>query len=63
MAVQEQVHARLWTVEEVADFFGVPKSWVYSHVANRTLPHHKVGRYVRFSSREIAEWLKAAHCG
>lgn len=63
MTTTEQARIRLWTVKEVADFLGVPVSWVYSHVADKTLPHHKVGRYVRFNSREIVEWLKAAHSG
>lgn len=63
MATQEQARTRLWTVPEVADFLGVPRSWVYTHVADGTLPHHKIGRYVRFHPREIVAWLEAAHVG
>ena len=57
MATQEQGVAGLWTVKEVAGFLGVPSSWVYSHVADKSLPHLKVGRYVRFNSREIMGWV------
>jgi len=63
MSTQEQTRARLWTVKEVADFLGVPKSWVYSHVADKSLPHHKVGRYVRFNPSEIKGWLAVGHRG
>lgn len=63
MATQEQARARLWTVAEVASFLGVKVSWVYSHVADKSIPHHKVGRYVRFNVREISEWLEVTHCG
>jgi len=63
MATQTQALAPLWTVEEVACFLGVPTSWVYSHVADKSLPHHKVGRYVRFNSREVIGWLGESHRG
>jgi len=63
MSRTEDVRPRLWSVEEVAAFLGVRKSWVYSHVADRSIPHHKIGRYVKFRPREIAGWVEATHRG
>ncbi len=63
MNTQEQARRGLWTVKEVAEYLGVPVSWVYSHVAARSLPSVKVGRYVRFRPREIVEWLGESNRG
>lgn len=59
----QRAQVRLWSVKEVAAFLGVPVSWVYSHVADKSLPHHKIGRYVRFNAAEIATWVRASHRG
>lgn len=51
---------RLLTVDEVARFLNVPRSWVYDHVrpgAERRLPHVKLGKYLRFSLHEIARYV------
>jgi excisionase family DNA binding protein len=53
----------LLTVSEVAAFLKVSKSWVYEHTRSRAVPHAdrlpyvKVGKYVRFDSRLIQEFL------
>lgn len=48
---------RLLSVQEVADLYGVPRSWVYAQAEAGRLPHFKIGRYVRFKREEIADWL------
>jgi excisionase family DNA binding protein len=53
----------LLTVSEVAAFLKVSNSWVYEHTRSRAvpradrLPYVKVGKYVRFDSRLIQEFL------
>lgn len=47
----------LVTVEELAHVLAVPKSWVYMHTAAGTIPHVRVGRYVRFRLDEVYTWL------
>lgn len=47
----------LFTVEELAQVLAMPKSWVYMHAAAGTIPHVKVGRYVRFRLDEVYAWL------
>jgi excisionase family DNA binding protein len=50
----------LLTVQEVAGLLKVPVSWVYEHARARDkkrLPHLKIGKYLRFRSQDIVEWL------
>ena len=52
---------RLWTVEEVADLFQVPSSWVYDRTRRRgqeQLPHLKLGKYLRFQEYAVREFLE-----
>lgn len=58
-ATEQRARARLLTVPEVAELLSVPKSWVYGHVASGDMPHLKVGRYVRFTARDVMAWLEA----
>jgi len=53
----------LLTVDDVAALLKVSKSWVYEHTRSRhphrsdRLPFVKIGKYVRFDSRALAEFL------
>jgi len=51
----------LLTVEEVARLLRVPKSWVYEHIRPERgdpLPSVKLGKYVRFETSALREWLE-----
>ncbi len=51
----------LLTVEEVAEFLRVPKTWIYEHTrpsSRSPLPHVKLGKYLRFRRTDIEEFLK-----
>jgi excisionase family DNA binding protein len=51
----------LLTAPEVAKLLRVPVSWVYERTRRRgidRLPHLKLGKYLRFSESEIANWLQ-----
>jgi excisionase family DNA binding protein len=51
----------LATVAEIAAFLQVPVSWVYERARRRGLeriPHFKLGKYLRFSRREVVEWVQ-----
>ena len=51
----------LLTVAEVAELLRVPVGWVYGRARRRSidrLPHLKLGKYLRFSESEIANWLE-----
>jgi excisionase family DNA binding protein len=46
-------------VQDVARLFNVPVSWVYAKVEDGSLPHFKLGRYVRFRASDIEAYLAA----
>jgi len=56
---QTEAIPRLVDVEELASLLGVRPSWLYMHTAAGTIPHVRVGRYVRFRLHEIEAWLAA----
>lgn len=43
---------KLWTPEVLADYLGVPVSWIYKRTRKKNapeqIPHIKLGKYVRF---------------
>jgi len=45
----------LLTVDEVAQILRVPRSWVYSHLD--LLPTVRLGRYIRFRSTDIEDFV------
>ena len=50
----------LMTVSEIAALLKVPVSWVYERTRRpgiEKIPHVKLGKYLRFSVREIKTWL------
>ncbi len=56
----------LLTVEEVAQFLKVPRSWVYERCRPRTshsLPHIKLGKYLRFSKSDLLHYLEKLRQG
>lgn len=57
------VPGHLLTVEELAAFLSVPKSWVYSRTGQGGIPHVRVGRYVRFKAGEVLRWLDGEQRG
>ena len=56
----------LLTVEEVAELFKVPASWVYEHCRKQVsdpLPHVKLGKYLRFSRSDLNRYLEKLRRG
>jgi excisionase family DNA binding protein len=52
----------LLTVEEVAQRFKVPRTWVYAAVRGRTrrkLPHVRIGRYIRFEETAVKLFIES----
>jgi excisionase family DNA binding protein len=51
----------LLTVAEISQLLKVPVSWVYERTRRRgldQLPHFKLGKYLRFSKKEVLDWLQ-----
>jgi excisionase family DNA binding protein len=53
------MEGELLSLEEVAKRLDVPPRFVRRLVAERRMTYHKVGRYVRFHERDIADYLAA----
>lgn len=47
--------ASLVSAEQLQLRTGIPASWWMSQARERRVPHHKVGRYVRFSVAEVMD--------
>ncbi|MGK4583455.1 helix-turn-helix domain-containing protein [Kitasatospora sp. HPMI-4] len=46
---------RLYTPEQTADLLGMTPYWVEERVRAGTIPHKRLGRFVRFSAAQIAQ--------
>ena len=49
---------RFLTVEQLAEWLQVPKSWVYDRTYRDEIPHYKLGNHLRFDVIVIEKWLK-----
>jgi excisionase family DNA binding protein len=49
--------SRLIDVPAAADYLDVTERWVRRTVAERRLPHVKVGRYVRFRTDDLDRYI------
>jgi len=46
------------TIDEAAALLRVPKSWLYERTRTNSVPHMKVGKYLRFDRQEFLEWAR-----
>jgi excisionase family DNA binding protein len=46
------------TVQEAAELLRVPVSWLYDRTRTNSVPHVKLGKYLRFDRDELNAWLE-----
>ena len=52
--------SRLWSVEETADFLGVPEATLYQWRHKQAgPPSHRVGRHVRYFPEDVHTWVRS----
>jgi excisionase family DNA binding protein len=51
------------TVEEAAERLGVKRSWIYERTRRNTIPHRKLGKFVRFTEQDLHAIAEAAAIG
>ncbi|MFL2542446.1 MAG: helix-turn-helix domain-containing protein [Candidatus Latescibacterota bacterium] len=51
----------LLTVNEVAEYLRVPRSWVYERTRLGLIPLRKIGRHIRIPRGEFLEWINDQH--
>ena len=54
---------RLLTASEVGELLNVPSTWVLEHARAGTIPHVRLGRYVRFDEDDVLVWVKNCRKG
>ena len=47
------------SADDIAAHLGVTKDTVYTWIAEKAMPAHKVGRLWKFQAREIDDWVRA----
>ena len=51
------------TVDEAARRLGVTRSWIYERTRRNTIPHRKLGKFVRFTEEDLHAIADAAATG
>jgi excisionase family DNA binding protein len=47
------------TVEQLAEKLQRSESWVYKKIHAKIIPHFRIGSTVRFSQKDIEQWMDA----
>lgn len=50
---------RWLSVEEIAEYLGVSKDTIYTWISKRNMPSHRIGRFWKFKSEEVDEWVRS----
>lgn len=45
------------TIQEAAELLRVRVSWLYERTRTNTIPHVKLGKYLRFERDELIAWV------
>ena len=46
-------------VEQIAEYLGVSKDTVYTWIASKGMPAHRLGRLWKFKKEEVDGWVKS----
>lgn len=55
----ESRNSPMYTVTQAAQLLGLPITWIYERTRTSAIPHHKFGKYIRFTPSDIAEILSS----
>jgi excisionase family DNA binding protein len=53
----------LESIGETAEWSTLPVSWLYAQTAAGTIPHLRIGKYVKFRRSEVLAWLETKRRG
>ena len=51
---------KLYDVDTAAGMLSIPKRWLYERTAAGTIPHQKIGKYVRFTDGDLKQIIERA---
>jgi excisionase family DNA binding protein len=64
LSSQPEMIGRLFlTVEEAAQRLGVTAGWIYERTRRKTIPHRKLGKFVRFTEDDLRAIIDATAKG
>jgi excisionase family DNA binding protein len=44
---------KYYTVEDLAAILKVPVTWIYERTRKNVIPHHRFGKYIRFTEADL----------
>lgn len=60
LLMENDVMSDRWlSVEEIAEYLGVSKDTVYAWINKRNMPAHRIGRFWKFKTDEVDEWVRS----
>jgi len=62
---QESNHRKgcLYTVSQAAHILHLPTTWLYERTRREAIPHHKLGKYIRFTDSDLAAIIETCSRG
>ena len=54
---------RMYTISQAAHRLRMPITWLYQRTRKHSIPHHKLGKYIRFSDSDLSAILKMCSRG
>lgn len=60
--VSQEKMERLWLIDDVHEFTGIPISTLKLYTATGRIPSLKIGRHRRYDPVEIRKWIKRSAC-
>ena len=58
-----QAEEPLLTVEEAAKLLKVTPKWLYERTRKNAIPHHRFGKYIRFTMTDLHQIITDGSCG
>jgi excisionase family DNA binding protein len=57
LIAERKASASLLDADQAAEVLNVPASWLLAQARANRIPHHRLGRYLRFRRDELEDWL------
>jgi excisionase family DNA binding protein len=48
---------RWYSVDEIAEYFGIKRDTVYKWIGDKNMPAHRMGRLWKFKKDEVDAWV------
>ena len=52
------ISPEFWDIQELSGYLGIKPSTLYVMVEERSIPHYRIGKLIRFKRSEIDAWME-----